>query len=137
MLRTLRFSRSFDMEDELFNLGETEKLELPMRGRVQSAGAIERSRGVNTPLSRSHGDTSLRPRHYLATRSSSDKTHYNPGFPVRSHSLNQEEARHYRDNVFWRQMSTPDDNLSPPSYNYNYRQNKRRTNIVPCAEFRS
>ncbi|KAM7450627.1 Rho GTPase-activating protein 6 [Porites harrisoni] len=118
---------SFDMEDELFNLGETEKLELPMRGRVQSAGAIERSRGVNTPLSRSHGDTSLRPRHYLPKRSSSDKTHYNPGFPVRSHSLNQEEARHYRDNVFWRQMSTPDDNLSPPSYNYNYRQNKRRT----------
>ncbi|XP_073252348.1 rho GTPase-activating protein 6-like isoform X3 [Porites lutea] len=124
---------SFDMEDELFNLGETEKLELPMRGRVQSAGVIERSRGVNTPLSRSHGDTSLRPRHYIATRTSSDKTHYNPGFPVRSHSLNQEEARHYRDNVFWRQMSTPDDSLSPPSYNYNYRQNKRRTPPITRA----
>lgn len=121
---------SSDMEDDLFTL-EGDKSETPIRGRVQSASAADRSRGLNAPGSRQHGDTSWRSRHHPAshqiTRSSSDKSHYNPGFPVRSYSLNHEEARHYRDNVFSRQMSTPDDNLSPASYNYNHKQNKRKT----------
>ena len=124
------------MEDDLFTL-EGEKSETPVRGRVQSAGAADRSRGLNAPGSRQHGDTSWRSRHHPAshqiTRSSSDKSHYNPGFPVRSYSLNHEEARHYRDNVFSRQMSTPDDNLSPASYNYNHKQNKRKTPPITRA----
>lgn len=113
------------MEDDLFALEGADKTETPLRGRVQSAGAVDRSRGSNAP------GANWRARHHPAlhqiTRSSSDKTHNSPGFPIRSYSLNHEEARPYRDHVLARQMSSPDDNLSPASYNYNCRQNKRKT----------
>lgn len=102
--------------------------ETPLRGRVLSAGAVERSRGLNAFGAR---DTNVRARHHPGThhitRSGSDKTHYSSGFPIRSYSLNQEEARHYRDHVFGRQISTPDDSLSLGSYNHNLRQIKGKT----------
>jgi len=118
------------MEDDLFALEGGDKAETPLRGRVLSAGAVDRPHGSHA-LGTRVSDINWRARHHPAahqiTRSSSDKTHYSPGFPIRSYSLNHEEARHYRDHVFPRQVSTPDDNLSSTSYNYNYRQNKRKT----------
>lgn len=119
---------SFDTEDELFSLDGEDRNDTPLRGRVLSAGAVERSRGLNAFGAR---DTNVRARHHPGThhitRSGSDKTHYSSGFPIRSYSLNQEEARHYRDHVFGRQISTPDDSLSLGSYNHNLRQNKGKT----------
>ena len=124
-LRIFNFLHSSDLEDDLFALDGSDKTETPLRGRVQSAGAVERHSGRG---SRPLGDTNWRARqHTSITRSSSDKTHYSPVFPIRSYSLNQEDARYYRDHMFGRQLSSPDDNSSSVTYNSNYRQNKRKT----------
>lgn len=128
LLHTFIFLYSSDTDDELFALDGEDKNQTRLRGRVQSAGAAERLRGSNAFGTR---DTNWRARHHPAahhiTRSSSDKTHYSPGFPIRSYSLNQEEARYYRDHVLTRQVSSPDDHLSPANYNHNCRQNRRKT----------
>ena len=122
------FQHSSDLEDDPFALEGADKTETPLRGRVQSAGAVERSAGRYSNASRA-GDTSWRTRQHppQITRSSSDKASYSPVFPIRSYSLNQEDARYYRDHIFGRQLSSPDDNVSPLTYNSNYRQNKRKT----------
>lgn len=121
------------MEDDPFAFEGADKTETSIRGRVQSAGAAERSAGrfLHAPGTRPSGDTNLRTRQpppHSITRSSSDKTNYGTVFPLpRSYSLNQEDSRHYRDRTFGRQLSSPaDDNLSPVTYN-NYRLNKRKT----------
>ena len=117
---------SFDMEDDLFT-SEGEDKYTSQRARVQSAGAVDRARGLDTPYAR---DTNWRGRSaggHHTTRRTSDRTNYTHGFPTRSYSLNQEEARHCRDHLFSRQISSPDDHLSPGSYHYNFKQNKRKT----------
>ncbi|KAK2552587.1 Rho GTPase-activating protein 6 [Acropora cervicornis] len=117
---------SFDMEDDLFT-SEGEDKYTSQRARVQSAGAVDRARGQDTPYAR---DTNWRGRPvggHHTTRRTSDRTNYTHGFPTRSYSLNQEEARHCRDHLFSRQISSPDDHLSPGSYHYNFKQNKRKT----------
>lgn len=119
------------MEDDPFALEEADKTETPLRGRVQSAGAAERLAGrfSNASSSRPLGDTNWRTRHHppQIARSSSEKNSYSPVFPIRSYSFNQEDSRYYRDHAFSRQLSSPDDSLSPATYNSNYRQNKRKT----------
>lgn len=117
---------SFDMEDDLFTSEGDDKY-TSQRARVQSAGAVDRGRGLDTPYAR---ETNWRGRPaggHLMTRRTSDRTNYTHGFPTRSYSLNQEEARHCRDHLFSRQISSPDDHLSPGSYHYNFKQNKRKT----------
>ena len=121
------------MEDDPFAFEGADKTETSIRGRVQSAGAAERSAGrfLHAPGSRPLGDTNWRARQpppHAITRSSSDKTNYGSVFPIRSYSFNQEDSRHYRDHTFGRQLSSPaDDNFSPVTYNSNYRLNKRKT----------
>lgn len=129
-LRVFIFLHSSDLEDDPFAFEGADKPETSLRGRVQSAGAVERGRFLHAPGSRPLGDTNWRTRQHpphSITRSSSDKTNYSPAFPIRSYSFNQEDSRHYRDHTFGRQLSSPDDNLSPVTYNSNYRLNKRKT----------
>lgn len=116
------------MEDDLFT-SEREDKYTSQRARIQSASAADRARGLNTPYAR---DTNWRGRHaggHPMARRSSDRTNY-----TRSSSLNQEEVRHYRDHLLRRQISSPDDHLSPGSYHYNFKQNKRKTpSLTPAV----
>ncbi|XP_068701575.1 rho GTPase-activating protein 6-like isoform X2 [Montipora foliosa] len=123
---------SSDMEDDLFTSETEDKNQTSMRGRFLSASAVDRPRGPNGPYAR---DANWRGRHpggHHMTRSSSDRTHFGVGFPIRSYSLNQEEARHYRDHLLNRQISSPDDSLSPGTHNY-FRQNKRKMSPMTPA----
>ena len=132
-LRVVNFLHSSDTEDDLFIVEGTGKTETPIRGRVQSAGAAERpvARFSNASGSRHLGDTNWRARQHPSphsiTRTTSDKSNYSSAFPIRSYSLSQEDARYYREHMFGRQLSTPDDYSSTMSYNSSYRQNKRKT----------
>jgi len=124
---------SSDLEDDPFAFEGADKTETSIRGRVQSAGAAERSarRLLHAHGSRPLDDTNWRTRQpppHSITRSSSDKTNYGSVFPIRSYSFNQEDSRHYREHTFGRQLSSPaDDNLSPVTYNSNYKLTKRKT----------
>ena len=103
-----------------------------MRGRVRSAGAAERplARAGSAPGSHPLADSNWRSRQHSmphsVARSGSDKGTYSPMISTRSQSLNQDEGRHLRDQYFNRQLSSPDESLSP-TYNYNYRLSKRKT----------
>lgn len=124
---------SSETEDDPFIYEASGKAETPVRGRVMSAGAAERpvTRFSNASGSRSFNEANWRARQNpsprTVTRSSSDKSNHNSAFPNRSYSLNQDDARYYREHMFGRQMSSPDDHASTTSYNSNYRQNKRKT----------
>lgn len=116
------------MDDVFFEIDDSR--ETVSRPRVRSLGETDRplSRAASAPMSRPSPNLSTPHRKgEMAGGKATPRGSHSPVPPVRSHSLNQQEAILYRNRAFNRMTSLPVESSQGNFSHSSYRENRRRT----------